>query len=380
MKKLVFAVLFLLFTLQVLAQDLPPGDKPAATVFSKVKEAGTKDDFPDADYVIVEDSSICRVNEKGIAYTDMYVVYKALTDGGCKQLAVQRWHYEPLSSFVEVKEVNVIRGDEKIPVDLGGLRDLPAPQSGIYWGDRILLLQLPRLEENDGIEIRAKRKGYSYALLDDDKYIPPMEGQYFDIVVFSAAVPIKSKKYVLKMPVNKRIHSRIYNGPMYSSISYGEDETTYGWWSEDVPAQADEYYGAEATDVYPKVVIATVESWEAKSKWFFDVNEGQFKFTDAIKAKVKEIFEQAGVTGGTEEEKAFALVHWVAQNIRYSGQTMGEGEGYTLHSGAMIFEQRSGVCKDIAGMLITMMRAAGMDSYGAMTMAGSRIEEEVPAD
>jgi len=30
-------------------------------------------------------------------------------------------------------------------------------------------------------------------------------------------------------------------------------------------------------------------------------------------------------------------------------------------------------------MLITMMRAAGMDSYGAMTMAGSRIEE-VPAD
>ena len=45
----------------------------------------------------------------------------------------------------------------------------------------------------------------------------------------------------------------------------------------------------------------------------------------------------------------------------------------------MIFEQRSGVCKDIAGMLITMMRAAGMDSYGAMTMAGSRIEE-IPAD
>jgi len=69
----------------------------------------------------------------------------------------------------------------------------------------------------------------------------------------------------------------------------------------------------------------------------------------------------------------------VAQNIRYSGQTMGEGEGFTLHSGDMIFEQRSGVCKDIAGMLITMMRAAGMDSYAAMTMAGSRIDE-VPAD
>jgi hypothetical protein len=45
----------------------------------------------------------------------------------------------------------------------------------------------------------------------------------------------------------------------------------------------------------------------------------------------------------------------------------------------MIFEQRSGVCKDIAGMLVAMMRAAGLDSYAAMTMAGSRIDQ-VPAD
>jgi hypothetical protein len=58
---------------------------------------------------------------------------------------------------------------------------------------------------------------------------------------------------------------------------------------------------------------------------------------------------------------------------------MGKGEGFTLHPGWMIFDQRSGVCKDIAGMLITMMRAADMNSFGAMTMAGSRIEE-VPAD
>jgi hypothetical protein len=129
----------------------------------------------------------------------------------------------------------------------------------------------------------------------------------------------------------------------------------------------------------PKVVVATVESWEAKSRWFFDVNEGQFEVTPEIQAKVEEIFEDAGVTNASEERKAEVLVHWVAQNIRYSGQTMGEGEGFTLHSGKMIFEQRSGVCKDIAGMLITMMRAAGMDSYAAMTMAGSRIET-TPAD
>jgi hypothetical protein len=94
---------------------------------------------------------------------------------------------------------------------------------------------------------------------------------------------------------------------------------------------------------------------------------------------VREILDEAGAAGGDDDAKAKALLHWVAQNIRYSGQTMGKGEGFTLHPGAMIFEQRSGVCKDIAGMLVTMMRAADIPAQPAMTMAGSRIEE-VPAD
>jgi len=58
---------------------------------------------------------------------------------------------------------------------------------------------------------------------------------------------------------------------------------------------------------------------------------------------------------------------------------MGEGEGYTLHSGEMDFTDRCGVCKDKAGLLITMLRAAGFEAYAAMTMAGSRIED-LPAD
>jgi hypothetical protein len=69
----------------------------------------------------------------------------------------------------------------------------------------------------------------------------------------------------------------------------------------------------------------------------------------------------------------------VAEEIRYSGISMGEGEGYTLHKGEMTFADRCGVCKDKAGMLVTMLRAAGFESYPAMTMAGSRIDR-IPAD
>jgi len=377
------------------AYDLPPGDSPPPTVFDRIANAGVADDHDGADYVIVYDRTVNRVKSSGVTYTDDYVLYKVLTPAGCRNQSVQRWRYEPWSSFVDVREVNIVRGDERIPVDVALVHELPAPQSGIYWNAAIKTLQLPRLRVNDGIELRVFRKGYSYALLaeegggtggtpanhvpDDDKYVPPMPGEYFDIVLFQTNVPIIEKEYVLSLPSDSRLHSEVYNGPLYSSTSYSADSTRYAWWAHDVPPRPSEPRGAGSSDVVAKVVMATVESWEAKSRWFFDINEGQFDVTPEIAAKVEEIFEDAGVTGASEERKAEELLHWVAQNIRYSGQTMGEGEGFTLHSGAMIFEQRSGVCKDIAGMLITMMRAAGMDSYAAMTMAGSRIEE-TPAD
>lgn len=387
-----YLILSLLLVSGITAQtikppSLPPGDSPPPTVFDRIKDAGTAGDFDSASYAIVYDLTVNSINEKGITYTEDYILYKVLTEEGCKELSVLTWGYQPLSNMIEIREINIIRGDSALSVPLSDIIDLPAPQRAIYWSDRIKSLQLPRLHVGDGIEVKTFKKGFSYALLDsrtsaesdDDRYIPPMPGEYFDIVLFEAEKPLVEKKYVLKLPGHKRLHSQVYNGPLYSNTDYTPDTTIYSWWTNDIPAWESQRYNPDPPDILTKVVLATVENWEAKSRWFFDVNEPQFEYTDAIKAKVDEILAEAGVANGTEEQKAFELVHWVAQNIRYSGQTMGKAEGYTLHSGAMIFEQRSGVCKDIAGMLITMLRAAGLDSYGAMTMAGSRIES-VPAD
>lgn len=418
--------IWLAATAGVRADDaLPPGDNPPATALTRIAEAGQAEDFDDSDHLIVYAATENRVKPSGVTLGEEYILYKVLTPAGARQLAVQTWRYEPWSSYVEVREANIIRDGERIPVDVSAVHDLPAPQSGIYWNARLMTLQLPRLYVNDGIEIRTFRKGYSYALLgqgtaagaggetgvegnassatnatksgaaqtggtqvaedataeepDDEKYIPPMPGEYFDIVLFEATVPILEKRYTLILPADKRLHSEVYNGPLYAKTTYTADDTRYTWWACDMSARPGEPRQAGLSDYVAKVVVATVESWEAKSRWFFDVNRNQFDVTPEIQAKVDEVLTQAGVARGTEAEQAEVLVHWVAQNIRYSGQTMGKGEGFMLHTGAMILEQRSGVCKDIAGMLVTMMRAAGMDSYAAMTMAGSRIEQ-VPAD
>ncbi len=371
---------------------LPPGDRPPPTAFTRLADAGDAEAHPGAGLVVVFEEMVNRVQPSGVTEVDGYRLTKVLTPAGCRDNSVLTWRYDPQSSRVEVREVAVLRDGERLSVDVAAVHDLPAPQSAIYWSDRIQLLQLPRLRPGDGIEVRTWRKGFTYALLggdgaaaggaaadDDARFIPPMPGEYFDIVLFAEDAPIVEKRYVLSLPADKRLHAEVHNGALYSSVAYDAERTEYAWWGRDLPALVHETRQPAASDFAPKVVMATVADWESKSRWFFDVNRDQFDVTPEIRDKVDVILAAAGLTGAAPERRAEALLHWVAQNIRYSGQTMGPGEGFILHSGAMIFEQRSGVCKDIAGMLVTMMRAAGLDAQAAMTMAGSRIED-VPAD
>ncbi len=127
------------------------------------------------------------------------------------------------------------------------------------------------------------------------------------------------------------------------------------------------------SDVAPKLLLTTAPDWQAKAVWFHGVQEDAQAF--AVTPELKRVADE--VTAGLEraDDKAAALTHWVAENIRYIGLHMGEGEGYTLHPAAMTLRDRGGVCKDKAGILTALLRAAGLEAYAGMTMAGERIEK-----
>jgi len=197
------------------------------------------------------------------------------------------------------------------------------------------------------------------------------------VVMFEGDHPIVKKTYTIVLPKDKPIRAEVFHGEVGSRMEFDDSSLTYTYWKENVPAVKREPRMVEDTDAFTKLVLATVQDWPEKSRWFFQVNEdaGAFEWNEAIKAKVDEIIRPHK----TDEEKRFALLAWVASQIRYSGISMGKGEGYTLHPGIMTFDDRAGVCKDIAGMLITMFRAAGWNTYAAMTMAGAKVED-IPAD
>lgn len=368
----------LLFLVWFTAPGLWAGDD-IRTVLNRLKDLKR---FEGYHVVTIFDSTRVNVEESGLSRVYMHQVYKILDIQGCLSKRVVSIGYDPLSAFVKILEVNIYKPNGNVvKMDTSWVKDYPAPARAIYWGAREKMLEVGRLEPGDALEVKLFRKGFTYALLanesGDEKYIPPMRGHFYDIVPFAASEPIIEKVYQACLPSSKNLQFEFYNGEVRVSAVLRVDRKIYTFTQRDIFPLKSEPSMVAWNDVAPKLLLSTSPDWKAKSLWFYGVNEnyGSFESTPEIDAKVKEI-----LLGARDELDSISrLTHWVADEIRYSGLSMGVGEGYTLHKGEMTFRDRCGVCKDKAGMLITMLRAAGFKSYAAMTMAGERIDY-IPAD
>ncbi len=364
----------------------PPKPAGEAEIRAKIAAAGDAKDYDKADLVYLLDEADVYVEPNGLATTVSCQVFKVLTDAGVKSQAVHRLEFDPATNRIRIDRVRVHRKSGNIEeADLGHLVTQPARQRAIYWGNQQQVIALPRLDVGDVVELRLSKIGYNIAYLRDagttapalsgEGLIPPMEGHWYEVTLFPAAHPILKKRYSVHFPKGMEVQYGVYNGALRSSIWFDGDRRVYTWEAESLPAIKREPHMVALDDVATKVVLATVPDWEMKSRWFYEVNEGQFDADDAIRAKVREITE--GLTD--EKAKIAACNQWVADHIRYIGTSRGPCEGFTLHKSVETFHDRGGVCKDKAGMLVTMLRVLGHEAYAALTMAGSRVEA-IPAD
>ncbi len=348
-----------------------------------IKNAGGSSKYPGAGYVVIFDSAKVDMKESGLSYYNEHKLIKILNSRGGKKFNVYKYDYDPLSAYAEIQKVIIYykNGEEKVLTVKNEL-DYPAPAGTILWGARQKMVELGRLEAGDAFEIFLFKKGFTYALLgnnehDDDRYIPPMRGHFYDIVPFWSDTYVLKKVYQVAIPNSKTVQYKIYNGEVKTTKHNLGEKTLYRFVLNNIKPFQKESNMVAVSDVATKLLLSTAPDWESKSKWFYGVNEdyGSFESTPEIDSKVTEVLMGAQ----TEMDSVSLLTHWVADELRYLGLSMGKGEGYTLHKGSMNFNDRCGVCKDKAGMLITMLRSAGFETYPAMTMAGSRIDR-IPAD
>ncbi|HAL64726.1 MAG TPA: hypothetical protein DCP10_04045 [Bacteroidales bacterium] len=321
-KKILFFV-FLISTLSIHADD---------AVRQALRNSGNAAKYPNANVLVVFDSTKVEVAENGLAKVNIHQLFKVLNSKGILDKRVIKVGYDPLSAYVKILSVTIYKKNgEIISIDTSWIKDYPAPARAIYWGAREKMIEIGYLEPEDAIEIKMFRKGFTYALLndepEDERYIPPMRGHFYDIVPFWSADPVKEKTYIVRIPIDKNLQYEFYNGEIRSSVIRDGEEMIYTFTKTDIWPMKAEPNMLAWSDVAPKLLLSTSPDWKAKSLWFYKVNEdyGSFETTPEISAKVSEILRPAR----NELDSISLLTHWAADEIRYSGLSMGEGEGYT---------------------------------------------------
>lgn len=370
MKRVMCLVLLCCCVLSLCAQDIP----------TKLRKVYVKN-YRAFNYVTVFDSTRVDMMDSGLSYVKNHVLHKVINKKGALSLKNIVLDYDPLSASVDFTKVVLWKkSGERRSISLNNVLDYPAPAHMIYWGARQKMIEVTGIELGDALEIEYKKKGYTYALLqqDESNYVPPMRGHFYDIVPFYSNIPVIKKYYSLSTPSSKNLKYKIFNTSKIKAVkSSKDDRSVYSFEMRNIMPLRRESAMLGLSDIAPKVVMTTAKDWEQKAAWFNKVNEDyeSFKSFPELDKFVSKLVKDAK----TEYDTIAKLTHWVADNMRYCGVTMGKGEGFTLHNAKMNFHDRAGVCKDKASLLITMLRSAGFESYPAMTMAGSRIED-IPAD
>ncbi|MFI3281248.1 MAG: DUF3857 and transglutaminase domain-containing protein [Rikenellaceae bacterium] len=348
-------------------------------------QASCNEEFAKHPTINLLDSIGVEVNANGSGVFTIRQVMKVQNQSAELKNRVIKYGYDPLTAYAEFRSVTIYKADGSVvEVDVESTCDYAAPARAIYWGAREIMVEVGRLEVGDVVDYTIDKQGFTYALLsefdagsDSDRFIPPMRGQYYDIVPFWVTEPTVKKIYSVSLPKDKPVQYEFYQGECAVAVRNGEQSNLYQFTKSNILPLKMEKNMVDRFDVAPKLMMSTTPTWFDKSEWFYNVNEdyGSFEAYEPAQKLVDKLIKDCD----DNMSKIAVLTHWVADNMRYSGISMGKGEGFTLHNTQMNFTDRAGVCKDKAALLISMLRMAGLEAYPAMTMAGSRIES-IPAD
>ena len=198
-------------------------------------KAVTAEKYPDTDAVVVLEDTHVDVEDSGLSHVNKTQLVKVLTEAGAAKYVALRFDYDPASSYAEVKKLTVYRANGAVEqVAPSEVRDLPQPQEMIYWGPRMKLAAVPKLNPGDAVKIETYSKGFVIAYLGagegDEKYIPPMRGHYYDVILFQGDYPIVKKSYTIVLPKNKPLTAEVFHGELASSASFDDKSLTYSWW------------------------------------------------------------------------------------------------------------------------------------------------------
>jgi transglutaminase-like putative cysteine protease len=356
------------------------GDTWALVDAKKIMQAAadiTLAKYPDCDSATVEKRLVRVYEVDGSGGSQDEVFTKVLTEKGKRNNRTITLSFTLPYARDEVVKLEIIKPDGTVnPVDVAANSketiDDSQMEENIYDpNSRILQVNIPQLEIGDVIHSVCRERIMRSI----------MPGQYAEENVFEDEGYIRHISYEVHAPADRpleRIELRDeVPGTVHYSTEPGPNNTLiHKWEVNNVPRMFPEPSMPPAENTLQRVLVSTTPSWPDVSKWYWDLSIPHLNATTAeMTNKVNEL--TAGAR--TDMDKIKSIFYYVSQTIRYMGLTPKTNRpGFEPHDVKITFENKDGVCRDKAALLVSLLRTAGLKSYPVLINVGTKMDPDVP--
>jgi hypothetical protein len=173
--------------------------------------------------------------------------------------------------------------------------------------------------------------------------------------------PILYNEDVIEAPSDRPIFAEVVNGKAErreEKDENGRHIVRFVW--EHPPNVPDEPLAPPLSEVVPVLVMSTFKDWNAFRAWYGDAVKG---FTEPD-AQVRDLAAKLTRGKASRDEKLRALFDFVADDIRYVNYV--SGEWWLPNRPQQLLARREGDCDDKALLLITLLKAVGIEAQEVM--------------
>lgn len=338
----------------------------------------TRNDYPDADIVILDDSTRVEYAADGTYTVENDKKILALTEKGRRYLrsvtiGVSRRYGDAEILKVEIIGTNGVVRAVDFHQTLKETTDNSSVASNIYDPlDRKISCAVPGVQTGEIRRVVTRQRMLKPIMRDIFAYEK----------LFELKQPILRSSLEIIQPENRTVSNIKIRHSIEGTITKSDirrlpdGRTVLSWVAENVPQAFPEPDMPEFDSVAQKLLVSTIDGWESVSRWYWELCQPRLEAQNsAMTNKVCEL-----VNGMTDEtDKIQSIFKFVSQEIRYMGLTLeDESPGYAPHDVRLTFDNRYGVCRDKAALLAAMLRIAGIKAFPVLINVGSKMDEDVP--
>ena len=344
-----------------------PRPAPSSDAAALLRNAPASSRWPNAQKATLLDLADIVVRPDGTARTVTRQAIKIFTNRAREEESEIRIPYNAAFEKVRLVRARTIRPDGSVLTVRPS--DIRTAKPSEYDDARILSVSMPGVQPGCVID-------YEYVT---EQTASQMPGHFWTQWYFQSGTdPVVRTRLTVTVPKGKQLFSKLRNSTVQPTVRDSSDgkSTVSVWEQRDVAPFELEPMMPPAETLLPKLTLSTIPDWDTVARWYAGLATGRDTASPEIKALARKL--TAGKTDPVE--KARAIFHHVQEQTRYVAIELGIS-AYQPRPAARTLRNEYGDCKDMATLLVSLLREAGIPAWPVLLEAGWKgtVSESLPA-